>query len=118
MAREVRNADRIGKTGLYLEETAEKLVSIKSFFKGQINDVLANYQGVDATAIANVLSNAINKVDGLIKALNYYSEYMKSVANYDIQNIERASEQLKEKNKNKINNLEGVNGNEFQQFKY
>ncbi len=98
MAREVRDADVIGKAGVYLNESCNKLNVVKSSFIEHINNMQTNYQGVDAVAISNVLMNAINRVDELVNTLSYYSEYMLSVAKYDRDNIDNATKKIKSKN--------------------
>ena len=98
MARLTRDADAIGEKGLYLKEVCSSLNSEKISFTNNINNMLANYKGVDATSIANTLLDAVNKIDGLIKNLNYFSNYMLAVAKYDNENIESANKKINRKN--------------------
>lgn len=98
MARLTRNADAIGEKGNYLKEVCNSLNDEKISFTNNINSMLENYKGVDATSIANMLLDAINKVDDLIKNLSYYSNYMLAVAKYDNENIESANKKINRKN--------------------
>ena len=118
MAREIRDADAIGKTGVYFNETCKELITVKKSFVDHINNMLVNYNGVDATSIANTLTNAINKIDGLIKNLSYYSEYMIAVAKYDTENIENATKKIRQKNTLQPNYTGGEVLDESEQIKY
>lgn len=120
MARLTRDADAISEKGLYLREVCNSLNNEKISFTNNINNMLANYKGVDATSIANVLLDAINKVDDLIKNLNYYSNYMLAVAKYDNENIESVNKKLIQKNtmQPKPIMMEGEIVNGTEQIKY
>ena len=98
MAREVRDADVIGKTGLYYIDVCEKLNTTKASFLTHVSSMQANYVGVDADAISNVLINAINRVDELVEVLTYYSKYMLATAKYDTDNIDNATKKIRSKN--------------------
>ena len=127
MAREIRDDDVIGKSGVYLNESCNKLITLKNSFMNHVNNFKINYEGIDATAIYNVLVNAINRVDELVETLNYYSEYMLSVAKYDNENIENATKKIKSKNTLQpatppedifLTDVEGESVNEPEQVKY
>ena len=118
MAREVRNADIIMKTGVYLDDTCEKLNIIKTSFEANIKNMLGNYSGVDAATIANILTKSIDKIDKLVENLTYYSEYMIAISNHDYKNIDRATSKIQKKNKNNPILVKGEKIDELEQFKY
>ena len=98
MARIIRDAEVIGKTGVYYKEVCEKLNTTKASFLTHVSSMQTNYVGVDSDAISNILINAINRVDELVEVLTYYSEYMLSTTKYDTDNIENATKKIKSKN--------------------
>ena len=114
MAREVRNADVIGKTGVYLKNTCQELSNLKSAFIADIDNIANTYKGSDATAIVNLLIAAINKIDGLINNFNYYSEYMLAIAKFDNENISNINKKIQKKNmlQSNFNKGELLNGSE------
>ena len=127
MAREIRDDEVIGKTGVYLNETCNKINTVKSSFISHVESLKSNYVGVDATAISNILINAINRVTELVDTLSYYSDYMLSVAKYDNENIDNASKKIRSQNKLEpvipiegipTVGMEGEMTNESEQIKY
>ena len=127
MTRLIRNDDIIGETGVYLNEAIEKLNVVKLSFMNHVNSFKANYEGVDGTAIYNVLVNAINRVDELVNVFNHYSEYMVKIAKYDNENIENVIKKIKSQmviepivpqKEISLSSIEGVVKDESEQIKY
>ena len=127
MTRLIRNDDMIGETGVYLNEASNRLNDVKNSFMNHVNNFKINYEGVDGTAIYNVLVNAINRVDELVNTFNYYSEYMIKIAKYDSENIENAIKKIKSRfvtepivpqNEISLSSIEGVVKDESEQIKY
>lgn len=127
MTRLIRNDDMIGETGVYLNEASNRLNVVKKSFMDHVNNFQINYEGVDGTAIYNVLVNAINRIDELVNVFNHYSEYMIKIAKYDSENIENAIKKIKSRfvtepivpqNEISLSSIEGVVKDESEQIKY
>ncbi len=106
MARETRDTVAIGNAGAYLASACEKLNALKLVMDNNIDSLLNNYVGSDGAAVCDVLATAVDKLDGLILNLDYYSQYMFEIARYDSENIERAIKKINQKNKDQFEYLQ------------
>ncbi len=99
MGMERRDSVAIRNASSQLSSIASQLESQKQKILNDVDSILSNYVGPDASSIVASFKGAIEKINPLISNIKYNSDYMKSVANYDAQNVQSATSKI---NSNRI----------------
>lgn len=95
MAIKRRDTVMINDVGLYMQKSITNLLNAENKLMMDIDNLLNNYSGIDANAIAGTFKVAVSKLNSLINNLDYYSKYMQNISKHDRENIENANKQLK-----------------------
>lgn len=82
-----RDPVTIGNVGAYTERSSEYLKAALDKLVKDINSVNDVYKGVDANVQINNFIATANKLNSVIKNLNYYGKYMQNISSFDRDNL-------------------------------
>ena len=79
----IRDTVAIKSVGTYFKKQSDEISKLKVNLIKQIKNIENQYKGVDAINIINKLETIINDLNMYVENLNYYGEFMISLANHD-----------------------------------
>ena len=94
MAMERIDTAAIRSASVQLSSIAENLESQKQKILNDVNSILNNYVGPDASSIVSAFRGAIERINPLIASIKYNSDYMLSVTNNVNQNVQNTTSKI------------------------
>lgn len=79
----IRDTVAIKSVGTYLKKETSEINELKSNLTRQIREIEEQFKGIDATNIINKLESIINDLNMYVENINYYGDFMISLANHD-----------------------------------
>ena len=89
-----RDPVAINSVGVYMQNQSQELLLKQQSLIKNINNVLTNYSGQDAKIIVSKFLESASKLNSVIKNLEYYSNYMQTLASHDRDNLNNAKQQF------------------------
>ena len=90
----VRDTVAIKSVGTYFKKESNELEDLKEKLTKLIREIEEQFKGIEAVDIINKLESIINDLNLYIENINYYGDFMISIANHDIDVIAKTKKNL------------------------
>ena len=89
-----RDIVAIKSVGVYFKKQREELEEIKNNLINTIKEIESQFIGKDSNNIINKLESIIKDLNHYLENINYYGEFMISLANHDTEVISKTKKNL------------------------
>ena len=91
---EKRNYACMQEIASYMEKVNQDLIQTKNILMNQISSINDYYKGIDSKLIVNKFLNATKVLDQIVEMNSYYGDYLKTISNKDIDNVNSSYDKL------------------------